>query len=136
MVNGKMDPRITDKDMMEKYNKRKKIFKRMLKELGLYNAWVKGRKITFQEGAFYHPMPSDITPQYGFIIHHPDMGSVIHSSFEWVATGNNQLWNHLDGILRCTNFDNVEKVGVENFIKANSLKERCKEIKNLYFMPQ
>ena len=138
MVGHKIDPRIIEKgvaDTMEKYNKRKRLFKRILKELGLYNAWVEGRKITFKEGAYYHPHLSDITPQYGFIMRHHDIGNVINSSFEWTATGNSTLWSSLDNILRCANFKNVEEVGVENFIKANKLRERCEEIKKRCCMP-
>ena len=117
---------------LEEYKTRKKIFKRLMKEIGLYNAWVKGRSIALRPDQYYGPKQIDITPQYGFIMRYPNIGEVINNSFEWTAAGNNQLWANLDNALRMAIFNDRKITGLEKFIKERKIKERCEEIKKAF----
>ena len=98
-------------------NEKRKAFKRLLKELGVYEAWMRNRKnhcINTDSKNFFGPLNN---------IHLQD---IINSSFAWVLTDCPPLWSLLwDKFTGMDLDDTYESVTNEHFV--NTVKKRIKE---------
>ena len=94
-----------------------KLFKRFLKELGIYDAWMRNRKrhceLLYSKKIF---APLD----------NSTIQDVINSSFPWVSTDCFYLWNLLWDITPGIYFENI--VGfLSNKSRVDSIKKRIKK---------
>ena len=94
-----------------------KAFKRLLKELGIYKAWMRNRKKHCEQAGvknFYAP------------ISNPCLQDIINSSFAWVSTDCPPLWSLLWSEFTGKDLDDIyESVANKRFV--NTVKKRIKE---------
>lgn len=91
--------------------KKRKIFKRFLKELGIYNTWVTARKdfVRNMNECVWEPVDSN---NY--------INSIIEDSFSWADSGNIEIWMNLcdwveeEEIPLLNYFDKCNEMAVEN----------------------
>lgn len=98
-------------------NEKRKVFKRLLKELGIYKAWMRNRKNHCEKTGsknFFGPL------------NNLSLQDIINSSFAWVTTDCMQLWNLLYKEFKGIYLDNLDKVVVNEHI-VNRIKTRIKE---------
>ncbi len=93
-----------------------KLFKRFLKELGIYDAWMRNRKNhckIFNCTKIFAPLKNNEIPE------------VINSSFAWVDTDCSYLWALLYNVTSRIYFENVIDF-LSNKSRLDSIKKRIK----------
>lgn len=98
-------------------NEKRKAFKRLLKELGVYEAWMRNRK--------NHCIKTDNKNFFG-PLNNLSLQDIINSSFAWVLTDCPPLWSLLWDKFTGMYLDNTyEKVANKHLV--NRIKTRIKE---------
>lgn len=98
-------------------NEKRKAFKRLLKELGIYKAWMRNRK--------KHCVKTDNKNFFG-PLNNLSLQDIINSSFAWVLTDCPPLWSLLWHEFTGMYLDNTyEKVANKHLV--NKIKKRIKE---------
>ena len=99
----------------ERTKKKRKIFKRFLKELGIYNAWVTARKTYLRIHNNYTDVCLwDPVDDYDYI------DSIIEDSFNWAESGHLEMWRNLydwleeEEIPLLSYFEKYNEMAVEN----------------------
>ena len=118
---------LSEKEHLE----RRKLFKRFLKEVGLYPVWVKCRRHEIIIGkSSYTPKKTDKDKHFACVDTSTVLSDLINNSFTWSRTYPN-LWSDFyyainKGYLGPVTFDILKKNGVDTYTTKNKLNERMK----------